>query len=143
MDLQPFMHIYVSGEERYESGEIIIEEGGRDNWLYIILEGQVKVTKRTEAGIVTMDTLKQGAIFGEMALFGKLLEGRSACVITADGPVKLAVLDFQLLRRDYESLSPRLRLLIDTLMVKLKKSNERVSAFVVAANLKNRAEKQA
>jgi len=138
MDNQPFMQIYLSGEETYESGDIIIEEGSQGSWVYIVLEGQVKVTKRTEAGIVTLDTLKQGAIFGEMALFGKLLDGRSASVIAADGPVKLGVLDFELLRRDYESLSPPLRLLINTLIVRLKESNERVAAFVVAANLKNR-----
>lgn len=141
MDIQSVMQIYLSGEETYESGDIIIEEGSRGNWVYMVLEGQVKVTKRTEAGIMTMDTLKQGAIFGEMSLFGKLLDGRSASVIAADGRVKVGVLDFQLLRRDYESLSPRLRLLIDTLIVKLKESNERVAAFVVAANLKNRDDK--
>jgi len=141
MDIQSVMQIYLSGEETYESGDIIIEEGSRGNWVYIVLEGQVKVTKRTEAGIITMDTLKQGAIFGEMSLFGKFLDGRSASVIAADGRVKVGVLDFQLLRRDYESLSPRLRLLIDTLIVKLKESNERVAAFVVAANLKNRVDK--
>jgi len=102
------------------------------------MEGQLKVTKRTEAGIVTIDTLKQGAIFGEMALFGRLLDRRSASVIAADGPVKIGVLDFHLLLRDYETLSPRLKLLIDALIVRLKEATERVAAFVVAANLKNR-----
>jgi hypothetical protein len=82
--------------------------------------------------------LKKGAIFGEMAIFGNLQEGRSGAVIAADGPVKLGVLDFQLLLRDYASLSPRLKLLINTLVMRLKESNERVAAFVVAANLKNR-----
>jgi CRP-like cAMP-binding protein len=142
MDMQPFIQIYLSEEETYESGDIIIEEGTMGNWVYMVLEGQVKVTKRTEGGIMAIDTLKEGAIFGEMALFGKLLDGRSASVIAADGPVKLGVLDYELLRKDYESLSPRLRLLIDTLILKLKEANERVAAFVVAANLKNRGEKQ-
>ena len=138
MDIQQLVQIYQSNEETYESEDIIIEEGTKGNWIYIVLEGQVKVTKRTEAGILTLDTLKKGAIFGEMALFGKSQDERSASVIAADGPVRLGVLDFQLLLRDYESLSPQLRTLIDALVKRLKESNEKVAAFVVAANQKSR-----
>ncbi len=138
MDIHQLMQIYLSGEETYESGEIIIEEGSTGDWIYIILEGQAKVTKRTEAGILTLETLKKGAIFGEMALLGQSQERRSASVIAADGPIKLGVLDFELLLRDYESLSQQLRSLIHTLVTRLKKSNERVAALVVATNLKKR-----
>jgi len=133
------MQIYLSGEETYASGDIIIEQGSTVNSVYIVLEGRARVTKRTKAGIVTIDTLKPGAIFGEMALFGKLLGGRSASAIVADGPVRLGVLNSQLLRRDYEFLSPRLRLLIDTLIVKLEESSEKAAAFVVAASSKDQA----
>ena len=138
MDIQQLMQIYLSDEETYESGDIIIEEGSTGNWIYIIMEGQAKVTKRTDAGIVTIDTLKKGAIFGEMALFGKLQDKRSASVIAADGPIRLGVLDFQLLLRDYEALSPQLKSLINALIRRLKESNDRVAAIVVEANQKNR-----
>ncbi len=138
MELKPFMELYLSAEETYESGDIIIEEGSKGDWVYLILEGQAKVIKRTEAGAVTIDVLKAGAVFGEMSLFGRFLEGRSASVVAADGPVRIGVLNSQLLRRDYEFLSPRLRLLMDTLIAKLKEVNERVAAFVVAANRKDR-----
>jgi CRP-like cAMP-binding protein len=138
VDIHQLMQVYLSGEETYESGEIIIEEGSIIKWVYVVLEGQLKVKKRTEAGTVTIDTLKKGAVLGEMALLGKFQNGRSASVIAADGPVKLGVLDFHLLLKDYESLSPRLKLLIDTLVMRLKESNQRIASFVVAANLKNR-----
>ena len=136
MDINQLMQIYLSSEETYESGEVIVEEGTRGEWVYIILEGQVKVTKRTNAGIVTIDTLKKNAIFGEMALFGKAQAERSASVIAADGAVTVGILDFQLLLKDYESLSPALKSLITALIRRLKGANERVAAFVVAANQK-------
>ena len=139
MDINQLVQLYLSNEETYESGEIIIEEGAKDNWVYIILEGQAKVTKRIDAGIVTIDKLKKGAIFGEMALLGKIQTGRSASVIAADGAIRVGVLDFQQLLRDYESLSPALRLLITTLIMRLEESNEKIAAFVVPANQKNRA----
>ncbi len=139
MDINQLVQLYLSNEETYESGEIIIEEGAKDNWVYIILEGQAKVTKRIDAGIVTIDKLKKGAIFGEMALLGKIQTGRSASVTAADGAIRVGVLDFQQLLRDYESLSPDLRLLITTLIMRLEESNEKIAAFVVPANQKDRA----
>ena len=141
MEIHQLFQNYLSSEETYESGEIIVEEGTRGDWVYIILEGQVKVTKRTEAGIVTIDTLKKDAIFGEMALFGKAQSERSASIIAADGSVRVGVLDFQQLRKDYESLSPALRSLITALIMRLKAVNETVAAFVVAANQKGRGTK--
>ena len=138
MEIHQILQIYLSSEETYESGEVIMEEGTSGDWIYIILEGQAKVTKRTAAGIVTMDTLKKGAIIGEMALFGKTQAERSASVIAADGSVRVGVLDFEQLLRDYESLSPALRSLMMALIMRLKAANETVAAFVVAANQKDR-----
>ena len=134
MDINQLIQLYLSNEETYESGEIIIEEGTKDNWVYIILEGQAKVTKRTDAGIVRVDKLKKGAIFGEMALLGKVQGGRSEFVIAADGPIRVGVLDFQQLLRDNASLSPELRALITALFMKLEESNKKVAALVAAAN---------
>ena len=139
MDINQLVQLYLSNEETYESGEIIIEEGAKDNWVYIILEGQAKVTKRTDAGIVTIDKLKKGAIFGEMALLGKIQVGRSASVVAADGAIRVGILDLQQLLRDYASLSPTLRSLTTALIMTLEESNEKVAAFVVPANQKDRA----
>ena len=138
MEIHQILQIYLSSEETYESGEVIMEEGTSGDWIYIILEGQAKVTKRTEAGIVTLDTLKKDAIFGELGLFGKAQAERSASVIAADGSVRVGVLDFEQLLRDYESLSPALRSLMTALIMRLKAANETVAAFVVAANQKGR-----
>lgn len=138
MEIHQILQNYLSSEETYESGEIIIEEGTSGDWVYIILEGQVKVTKRTAAGIVTLDTLKKDAVFGEMGLFGKARAERSASVVAADGSVRVGVLDFEQLLKDYESLSPALRSLITALIMRLKAANETVAAFVVAANQKGR-----
>ena len=138
MEIHQMVQIYLTSEETYESGEIILEEGTRGDWVYIILEGQAKVTKKTAAGIVTMDTLKKGAIVGEMALFESSQAERSASVIAADGAVRVGVLNFEQLLKNFESLSPALRSLIMALIMRLKAANETVAAFVVAANQKGR-----
>ena len=136
MDIEPLVSPYLAGDETYKPGDVIIEEGSRGDWVYNVLEGQVKVTKRTSVGMLTIDVLKKGAIFGEMALFGKAPGARSASVIAADGIARVGVLDADQLIQDYESLSLELRLLIKALIMGLKESNERAAALVVAANEK-------
>jgi CRP/FNR family transcriptional regulator, cyclic AMP receptor protein len=138
MEIETLIRAYVANEESYQSGDIVIEEGSKGDWVYVVLEGQFKVTKRTVAGMLTLDILKRGAIFGEMELFGKAFEGRTASVVAADGPARVGVLDTRQLIDDYESLSPRIRLLIKVLIMRLKESNEKAAALVVAASQRKR-----
>lgn len=74
--------------------EIIFREGDPGRHMYVILEGNVEIRKRTgEKTTRTMITLKKGDIFGEMAVVeGK---GRSATAIAAT--------DCRLLRLDEEA----------------------------------------
>ena len=141
MEIDQLVQTYLSNEETYESGEIIIEEGTRGDWVYIILEGQVKVTKRSEAGIITIDTLKKGDVFGEMILFLKGQAERTASVTATNGAVRVGALDLQRLLQDYESISPVLKSLISALIRRLKETNDRAAALVVAANQKGRGVK--
>ena len=134
MSIEPLMNAYLADHETYKSGDVIIEEGSKGDWVYIIIEGQVKVTKRTSVGMLTIDVLKKGSIFGEMALFGNALQARSASVIAADGNARVGVLDTRQLIEDYESIALELRLLIKALIMGLKESNEKAAALVVAAN---------
>ncbi len=138
MEMETLIRAYLANEESFESGEIVIEEGSKGDWVYVVLEGQFKVTKRTAAGMLTIDVLKRGAIFGEMALFGKAFEARSASVVAADGPARVGLLDTRQLIDNYESLSPRIRLLIKALIMRLKESNEKAAALVVAASQRKR-----
>ena len=138
MEIETLIAAYLAGEETYMSGEIIFEEGNKGDWVYVVLEGEVKVTKRTSVGILTMDILRRGAIFGETALFGNALEARSASVIAANGPARVGLLETRQVINDYESLSPRIRLLFKALTMRLKESNEKAAALVVAASEKRR-----
>lgn len=139
MALDPLITTYLADEESYESGDIIVEEGTRGDWIYVVLEGQVKVTKRTALGMLTIDILKKGAVFGELALFGVAGQTRSASVIAADGSVRVGVLDSQHLIEEYESLSGELRSVIKAVVMELKKANEKAAALVLAANQKKKA----
>jgi CRP-like cAMP-binding protein len=119
MAVDELVYIYVRNEEDYPANAVIIREGSKGDWLYLILEGKVRVKKNTPRGMVTIDTLKEGDIFGEMVLFETTERMRTASVI-ADGPVKVGVLDAERLLKDFESISPQLRGLIKTLVARVR-----------------------
>ena len=121
---------YIVAEEDFPDQRVIIKENTPGDWVYVILEGQVKVKKSTPKGMITMAVLKKRSIFGEMALFDKAKRLRTATVV-ADGPVKLGVLDKERLGKEFESLSPQLRGLIKTLLSRLEMMTKKASMLAV------------
>jgi CRP-like cAMP-binding protein len=71
---------------KYEPGDLIIEEGQYDDWIYFLIYGKVGIQKEGE----TIGVLKRrGDIFGEMGI----LDGspRSASIIAIDETVCLSI----------------------------------------------------
>ena len=124
------MFSYIAQEEEYDEGEAIIKEGSRGDWVYLILQGRVKVRKMISKGMVTIDTLFEGDIFGEMILWQSGKGARSASVI-ADTYVKVGVLDTQRLIKEYESISPRLKNLIKSLIQRLADTTNKAVILAV------------
>ena len=78
--------IRLSKIREYGSGEIIIEEGGEDPYLYFLLKGKVSVRKE---GVPISMIDKEGEIFGEMRVLDGL--ARSATAAADEKSVCLAV----------------------------------------------------
>lgn len=83
----------------YQDGGVVIREGDRGDELFIVLSGQVRVSR----GEATLLELGQGEHFGEMALIRSV--PRSATVV-ADGPAELIAIRrsefFEILRKEHE-----------------------------------------
>jgi CRP/FNR family transcriptional regulator len=99
---------------RFEAGTTILRQGSSAVALYLILDGQVEVTRTPDDGgaAVALATLKQGDVFGEMALLDD--DTRSSSV-TALEPTRCALLPrwelIQELRRQPELALELLRIL--------------------------------
>ena len=76
----------LSKIREYADGEVIIQEGDVDPWLYFLLSGKIRVSK-DNLEINTID--KQGEIFGEMRIVDFMK--RSATVIAVGKTICLAV----------------------------------------------------
>lgn len=77
----------LSKIREYEDGEAIIREGDNDPWLFFLLSGKVKISKR---GVLIGRLTEVGEIFGEMRIVDSM--ARSATV-TADGPAVCLCVD--------------------------------------------------
>jgi CRP/FNR family transcriptional regulator, cyclic AMP receptor protein len=74
-----------SNIKKYSAGENIIEEGSYDNWIYFLINGNIRIIKNGEE----IDTLRRtGDIFGEMCV----IDGcpRSASIQAIDDVTCLA-----------------------------------------------------
>ena len=75
----------LSKIRKYEPGELIIEEGKYDNWVYFLVSGRVRVVKH-EVEINILD--QTGEVFGEMGMLGGT--ARSASIYATEETVCLA-----------------------------------------------------
>ena len=76
----------LSKIREYENGELIIQEGDSDTWLYFLLKGKIRILKEgLEIGVIE----KEGEIFGEMRIIDSMQ--RSASVASVGNTVCLAV----------------------------------------------------
>lgn len=124
MVIENFIYAYIAHEEKYNKGDTIIKEGSRGDWVYLILEGSVKVKKMTTKGVVTVDTLTEGEIFGEMVLWQSGKISRTASII-AETDVKVGLLDAELVMKEYNAISPRLKILFESLIHRLALTTQR------------------
>ncbi|MBW1815369.1 MAG: cyclic nucleotide-binding domain-containing protein [Deltaproteobacteria bacterium] len=69
---------YIASEESFLDKSVIIKEGSMDDWVYVILEGRVKIKKQTSRGLLTIDTLSKGDFVGEMAMLKQGNKTRTA-----------------------------------------------------------------
>ena len=122
----PFVdYMYVVDEEEFNEGDDIVIEGNYGNWMWVILEGVVEISKKTAKGPLELLRLSDGAHLGSIA--SVLSEG---CVRKATaralGRVQLGMLDSQRLGTEFNGMSPELRGVVKSLDNRLKQITDTV-----------------
>ena len=114
-------------ERRYPKGSTIVEEGLPGDYMYVLKEGRVKVTRLSEDGREKiLEMLGESSFFGEMALLDQ--GPRSATVKTLTPVVLLALsrTDFLGLLRRSPDLS---MIVIQELTRRLRDTDEQASSL--------------
>ncbi len=126
----PFVdYMYVVDEEEFYEGDEIVTEGNYGNWMWVVLEGMVEISKRTPEGSLKILRLSDGAYVGSISSFLTESSVRTATA-KAVTRVQLGMLDSQLLANEYAAMSQELRDVVKSLDKRLSKVTDSVVKIV-------------
>ncbi|MFT4578969.1 MAG: CRP/FNR family cyclic AMP-dependent transcriptional regulator [Nitrospinales bacterium] len=103
--------------QRYSDGDVIITEGIMSNNAYVVLKGSVKISKKVDKKIVSVGTLKEGDVFGEMGLISQSVRSAN---ISAIGDVTVGIIDKETFEGVMNNLPEDLKPIILSLVERLK-----------------------
>ena len=116
----------IASEEKFDDGEIIFEEGKAGDWVCVVLEGSVEVSKTVSGGKFVLGKLGRGEIFGELALLGAV--NRTATV-RAIGETTIGIVDREFLDKELNKMSSDLRNIVVSTAQRFKKVIDRIQGF--------------
>ncbi len=132
----PFVNYsHILEEEDYADGESIVKQGGHGKWIWVVLEGVVNICKETPTGLLTVARIGEGCFVGTITALSIREYARSASATTAEGHVRLGLLDTEYLSREYSSLSPDFKMLLLSLDARLKQVTDLVVGLSVKSDL--------
>jgi CRP-like cAMP-binding protein len=116
----------------YQSGEVIFREGEVGNRLYLIVAGEVRISRDIPgSGEEALAVLKPGALFGEMAVFDH--SQRSTDAISNGGTKVLTIsrTDFEMvLDFDRELAYKVLWSVVRVMSARLRSTNDSLRSFL-------------
>lgn len=122
----------VCKRESFNSGEYIFREGENGNRLYLITEGEVRISRTVPgSGEEALAVLKPGALFGEMAVFDR--SERSTDAISNGGTTVLTIArpDFEMLLDFNRELAYKvLWACVRLLSARLRSTNDSLRSFL-------------
>ncbi len=119
-------------EEKFVSGEYIFREGENGNRLYLICDGDVRISRDVPgSGEEALAVLKPGALFGEMAVFDR--SERSTHAISNGGTTCLTITrpDFEMLLDFNRELAYKVLWSVTRLLSnRLRNTNDSLRSFL-------------
>ena len=124
--------VEVCKEQKFQGAETVFKEGEPGNRLYIIAEGEVRISRNIPgSGEEALAVLKKGSVFGEMAIFDRSERSTDAIANADSVLITISRSDFELLmdfNRDiaYKVLWAVVRLL----SARLRVTNDNLRSFL-------------
>lgn len=111
----------IATYEKYSDGQVIFKEGTHGDWLYIVDEGAVEISRLVNDTKVLIATFKEGEIFGEVAYIAKIERSATA---TAIGDTTIGIIDRDNFDNEFNKLSGDFQVIVKTLALRLKKTTD-------------------
>ena len=111
----------IAAYEKYSDGQAIFKEGTHGDWLYMVEEGTVEISRQVNGMKTIIATFQEGEIFGEVAYIAKVERSASALAV---GDTTIGVIDREFFDQEFNKLSGNFQLIIKTLALRLKKTTD-------------------
>lgn len=103
--------------ETFDDQQIIFKEGSFGDWIYVIEEGTVEISRMVDGKKIVIATLKEGEIIGEVAYISK---GERSATATAIGKTKVGTIDRQYFDNEFNGLSHDFQTVLKTMAQRLR-----------------------
>ena len=111
----------IAQYETFQNGQVIFEENSYGDWMYVVEEGAVEISKKINKKKVIVEVLQPGEIFGELAYIAKIPRTATA---TAIGETVVGVIDRNIFDREFNQLRSDFQMVLRTIALRLKKMTE-------------------
>ncbi len=114
-------------EKTLNPGDVLFQEGDKGDVMYLIKEGQIKITKGKGPDERVLAVLKEGDFFGEMAIIDGSPRSASA---TAISKVSLLIIDKETFRAKIRE-NPLIEYILETLTKRLRNADEQIKLLTI------------
>lgn len=109
----------IASYETFQDGQEIFKEGANGDWIYVVEDGEVEISKNMDGRKIVIERLKTGDIFGEMAYIDKTPRSATA---TAVGTTEVGIIDREFFDREFNKLSADFQTMLKTVALRLRKT---------------------
>jgi len=108
--------------ETFQDGQVIFEEGSNGDWIYVVEEGEVEISKNVGGQNIVVEILRESDIFGEIAYIDKAPRSAKA---TAKGTAVVGIIDRNFFDAEFNKISADFQKILKTVAFRLRKSTQR------------------
>jgi CRP-like cAMP-binding protein len=112
----------IASYETLQDGQIIFEEGSNGDWIYVVEEGEVEISKNVGGQKIIIETLKKNDVFGEIAYIDKT--PRSA-MATAKGTTVVGIIDRDFFDAEFNKISADFQKVLKTVAFRLRETTQK------------------
>ena len=111
----------IASYETYQDGQVIFKEGSNGDWIYVVEEGEVEISKNVSGQKIVIETLKENDIFGEISYIDKTPRSATA---TAKGTAVVGIIDRDFFDAEFNKISADFQQVFKTVAFRLRKTTQ-------------------
>ena len=112
----------IASYETFQDGQIIFEEGSNGDWIYVVEEGKVEISKNVDGQKIVIEKLKEGDVFGELAYIDKTPRSSTA---TAKGTTVIGIIDRDFFDAEFNKIPTDFQKVLKKVAFRLRKATQR------------------